>query len=170
MTTPSIYAFLVPGVNRMLGNLSALLDKGAAHAEAKQFDVANLLTSRLAPDMHPLTRQVQIACDMAKSGAARLTGTELPRYPDVETTIPELKARIAKTLAFVNGIDPASFTGSEDRAITLQAPSGELNFTGLDFLRGFVLPNLYFHVTIAYALLRHAGVEIGKLDYIGRPD
>ncbi len=170
MTTPSMYAFLVPGANRMLGNLSALVDKGAAYAESRKFDATNLLTSRLAPDMHPLVRQVQIACDMAKSGAARLTGMEPPRYPDVETTIPELKARIAKTLDFVNSIDPASFAGSEDRAITLQAPTGELHFSGLDFLRGFVLPNLHFHVTIAYALLRHAGVEIGKIDYLGRPD
>jgi uncharacterized protein len=169
MTTPSMYEFLVPTANRMLGNLSALLDKAAAHAEAKKFDPANLMTARLAPDMHPFTRQVQIACDQAKGGAARLSGNEVPSYPDVETTIPELKARIAKTLEFVNSIDPAAFAGSEDRQIALKSPTRELQFTGLDYLRGFVLPNLYFHVTTAYALLRHNGVEIGKLDFLGHP-
>lgn len=167
MTTPSIYEFLVPIANSMLGNLAAVLDKGAAFAEAKQFDPANLLTARLAPDMYPLTRQVQIACDAAKAGAAHLSGTELPEYPDVETTIPELKARIAKTLDFINGIEPARFVGGEDLSIPLPMPSGNLDFSGLDFARNVVFPNLYFHVTIAYALLRHAGVEIGKADYLG---
>jgi len=126
-----------------------------------------MLTARLAPDMFPLTRKVQIACDVAKGGAARLSGTE---PPDVETTIDELKARIANTLDFVNSIDPARFAGSEDRTITRPTPRGELHFTGLDYLRGFVLPNLHFHVTIAYALLRHAGVEIGKFVYLGKPN
>lgn len=169
MATPSMYEFLVPSVNRMLGNLSVLLDKAAAHAEAKKFDPANLLNARLAPDMHPFVRQVQIACDVAKGAAARLSGTEPPQHPDVEATIPELKARIAKTLEFVNSIDPAAFAGSEDRAITLKSPTRELHFGGLEYLRGFVLPNFYFHVTTAYALLRHNGVEIGKFDYLGRP-
>jgi len=169
MTTPSMYEFLVPTANRMLGNLSALLDKAAAHAEAKKFDPANLMTTRLAPDMLPFTRQVQIACDQAKGGAARLSGIEVPSYPDVETTIPELKARIAKTLEFVNSVDPTAFAGSEDRLITLKTPTRELQFTGIDYLRGFVLPNFYFHVTTAYALLRHNGVEIGKMDFLGRP-
>lgn len=169
MTTPSMYEFLVPTANRMLGNLSTLLDKAAAHAEAKKFDPANLLTARLAPDMYPLTRQVQIACDSAKGAAARLSGSEPPSHPDVEATIAELKARIAKTLDFVNSIDPAAFNGSEDRPITLKTPSRELHFSGLDYLRGFVLPNFYFHVTTAYALLRHNGVEIGKFDFLGRP-
>lgn len=168
MTTPSMYEFLVPPANRMLGNLSVLLDKAAAYAETRKFDPANLLNARLAPDMHPFTRQVQIACDMAKGGAARLSGNDVPSYPDDETTIPQLKARIAKTLSFINSIDPAAFAGSEDRAITLKSPTRELHFNGLDYLRGFVLPNLYFHVTTAYALLRHNGVEIGKLDYLGR--
>jgi len=169
MTTPSMYEFLVPSANRMLGNLSALLDKAAAHAEAKKFDPANLLNARLAPDMFPFTRQVQIACDAAKGAAARLSGAEVPQHPDVETTIPELKARIAKTLDFVNSIDPAAFVGSEDRAITIKTPTRELHFSGLNFLRDFVLPNFYFHITTAYALLRHNGVEIGKFDYLGRP-
>ncbi|ANJ73027.1 DUF1993 family protein [Ralstonia insidiosa] len=169
MTTPSMYEFLVPTANRMLGNLSALLDKAAAHAEAKKFDPANLMTARLAPDMHPFTRQVQIACDQAKGAAARLSGAEPPSYPDVEATIPELKARIAKTLEYVNSVDPAAFAGSEDRTVTLKSPRGELQFSGIDYLRGFMLPNFYFHITMAYALLRHNGVEIGKFDYIGRP-
>ncbi|NMV38402.1 DUF1993 domain-containing protein [Ralstonia insidiosa] len=169
MTTPSMYEFLVPTANRMLGNLSALLDKAAAHAEAKKFDPANLMTARLAPDMHPFTRQVQIACDQAKGAAARLSGAEPPSYPDVEATIPELKARIAKTLEYVNSVDPAAFAGSEDRTVTLKSPKGELQFSGIDYLRGFMLPNFYFHITTAYALLRHNGVEIGKFDYLGRP-
>jgi hypothetical protein len=168
MTTPSMYEFFVPSVNRMLGNLTDLLDKAAAHAEARKFDPANLLNARLAPDMHPLTRQVQIACDQAKFGAARLTGSEPPPHPDVETTIPELKARIAKTLEYVNSFGPDAYAGSEDREITLKTPSRELHFAGIDYLRGFLLPNFYFHVTTAYALLRHNGVEIGKLDYLGR--
>ncbi|ANH74793.1 hypothetical protein ACS15_2411 [Ralstonia insidiosa] len=169
MTTPSMYEFLVPTANRMLGNLSALLDKAAAHAEAKKFDPANLMTARLAPDMHPFTRQVQIACDQAKGAAARLSGAEPPSYPDVEATIPELKARIAKTLEYVNSVDPVAFAGSEDRTVTLKSPKGELQFSGIDYLRGFMLPNFYFHISMAYALLRHNGVEIGKFDYIGRP-
>jgi hypothetical protein len=168
MTTPLMYEFLVPTANRMLDNLTALLDKAAAHAEAKKFDPANLLSARLAPDMHPFTRQVQIACDIAKGGAARLSGTEVPSYPDTEASIDELKARIAKTLAFVNGIDAAAFAGSEERSVTLKTPTRELQFSGLDYLRGFVLPNFYFHITTAYALLRHNGVEIGKFDYLGR--
>ena len=138
-------------------------------AEAKKFDPANLLNARLAPDMHSFTRQVQIACDMAKGGAARLSGTEVPSYADTEASIDELKARIAKTLAFVNSIDATAFAGSEDRQVTLKSPTRELQFNGLDYLRGFVLPNFYFHITTAYALLRHNGVEIGKFDYLGRP-
>lgn len=169
MTTLSMYEFLVPTVNRMLGNLSALLDKAAAHAEAKKFDPANLLSARLAPDMYPLVRQVQIACDVGKGAAARLSGNKPPSHPDVEATIPELKERIAKTLEFVNSIDPAAFAGSEGHSITLKVATRELQFVGLDYLRDFALPNFYFHVTTAYALLRHNGVEIGKFEYLGRP-
>jgi hypothetical protein len=160
---------LVPSANRMLGNLSTLLDKGAAFAEAKKFDAAVLLNARLAPDMFSLTRQVQIACDMVKGGAARLSGTEIPKFEDTEATVAELEARIAKTLAFVNGIDAAKFTGSEDRDILLQMRTGELRFKGLSYLRDFVLPNMYFHITTTYAILRHNGVELGKPDFIGAP-
>lgn len=165
----TMYDTLVPTANRMLGNLSTFLDKGAAFAEAKKFDVAVLLNSRLAPDMFVLTRQVQIACDMIKGAAARLSGTEIPKYEDNEATIAELKARIAKTLAFVNGIDAAKFSGSEDRDILLQTRAGELRFKGLNYLRDYVLPNMYFHVTTTYAILRHNGVELGKPDFIGAP-
>jgi len=158
---------LVPTANRMLGNLSTFLDKAAAFAEVKKFDVAVLLNARLAPDMFSLTRQVQIACDMIKGAAARLSGTEIPKYEDNETTVAELKARIAKTLAFVNGVDGAKFAGSEDRDVVLQTRAGELRLKGLNYLRDYVLPNVYFHVTTTYAILRHNGVELGKPDFIG---
>jgi hypothetical protein len=158
---------LVPTANRMLGNLSTFLDKAATFADAKKFDVAVLLNARLAPDMFSLTRQVQIACDMIKGAAARLSGTEIPKYEDNEATVAELKARIAKTLAFVNGVDAAKFAGSEDRDILLQTRAGELRLKGLNYLRDYVLPNMYFHVTTTYAILRHNGVELGKPDFIG---
>jgi len=160
---------LVPTANRMLGNLANFLDKAAAFAEAKKFDATVLLNARLAPDMFTLTRQVQIACDMIKGAAARLSGTEIPKYEDNETTIAELKARIAKTLTFVNGVDAAKFAGSEDRDIVLQARAGELRFKGLNYLRDYALPNMYFHITTTYAILRHNGVELGKPDFIGAP-
>jgi hypothetical protein len=163
----TMYDTLVPTANRMLGNLSNFLDKAEAFAAAKKIDATVLLNSRLAPDMFPLTRQIQIAADMTKGAAARLSGTELPKYEDNETTISELKGRIAKTLAFVNGIDAAKYTGSEDRDVTLQMRTGERRFKGLDYLRDYVLPNVYFHVTTAYAILRHNGVELGKNDFVG---
>lgn len=164
----TMYETLVPTANKMLGAMSALLDKAEAYAAQRKFEPAVLLNSRLAPDMFPLTRQVQIACDMTKGAAARLTGSEVPSYPDTEATIAELKARIAKTLAFVNGFDASKYAGSEDRDIVLKTRAGELNFKGLDYLRDYVLPNLYFHVTMTYAILRHNGVEIGKNDFLGR--
>ncbi|HSE11839.1 MAG TPA: DUF1993 family protein [Rudaea sp.] len=163
----SMYEILVPTANRMLGNLSNLLDKGAAFAEAKKFDAAVLLNARLAPDMFVLTRQVQIACDMVKGAAARLSGTEIPKFEDTETTIAELKARIARTLAFVNSVDAAKFAGSEDRDIVLLVRGTERRLKGLNYLRDYVLPNMYFHVTTTYAILRHNGVELGKPDFIG---
>ena len=165
----TMYETLVPTVNRMLGNLSKFLDKAEAFAVAKKVDAAVLLNSRLAPDMFPLTRQVQIAADMTKGAAARLSGTEIPKYDDNETTIAELKARLAKTLAFVNGIDAAKYAGAEDRDVTLQTRSGEVRLKGLGYLRDYVLPNVYFHTTAAYLILRHNGVELGKNDFIGAP-
>jgi len=164
----TMYATLVPTANKMLGAMSTLLEKAEAYAAQKKFEPTVLLNSRIAPDMFPLTRQVQIACDMAKGAAARLTGSDVPSYPDTETTIAELKARITKTLAFVNGFDAPKYAGSEDRDIVLNMRTGELRFNGLDYLRDFVLPNLYFHVTMTYAILRHNGVDIGKMDFLGR--
>jgi len=163
----TMYDTLVPTANRMLGNLSTFLDKAEAFAAAKKIDATILLNSRLAPDMFPLTRQVQIAAEMVKGAAARLSGTELPKFEDNETTIAELKARIAKTLAFVNSVDAAKFGGSEDRDVTLQARTGDRHFKGLNYLRDYVLPNVYFHTTTTYAILRHNGVELGKNDFMG---
>jgi uncharacterized protein len=163
----SMYETLVPTANRMLGNLSKFLDKAAAFAETKKIDVSVLLNGRLAPDMFTLTRQVQIACDMLKGAAARLSGTEIPKYEDNETTIDELKARIARTLAFVNSVAAAKFSGSEDRDIVLQVRGSERRLKGLNYLRDYALPNMYFHVTTTYAILRHNGVELGKPDFIG---
>ena len=164
---PLMYDASVSVFNRTLGALSAILDKAAAHAGARGFDVAVLLSDRLAPDMFTLTRQVQIACDTAKGAAARLAGLEVPRHEDTETTVAELKARIAKTLAFVNGIPAAAFVGSEDRSVVLQMRKQAVEFVGRTYLFEHALPNLFFHVTTAYAILRHNGVDIGKGDYLG---
>jgi hypothetical protein len=163
----SMYQASVPALVRALGALSAILDKGVADAEARKIDPDVLVRARLAPDMHPLSRQIQIVSDTAKGGAARLAGIDPPSFPDTETTFPELKERIAKTLAFIQGIPADKFEGAEDRAITLKFPNGEMNFTGVEYLQGFVLPNLYFHVTTAYAILRHNGVPVGKRDFLG---
>lgn len=158
---------LLPTVNRVLKNLSNVLDKGAAFAEKKQIEGTVLTGARLAPDMFPLSRQVQIACDMAKGAAARLSGTELPKFEDTETTFPELKARIDKTLQFVNGVAADKFKDCDKRDIVLNTRRGDLKFTGLTYVDEFVLPNLYFHATAAYAILRHNGVEVGKTDFLG---
>ncbi|HTK34313.1 MAG TPA: DUF1993 domain-containing protein [Caulobacteraceae bacterium] len=152
----------------MLRNLSALLEKGAAFCAAKGIDPAAILESRLAPDMLPFTRQVYIATDGAKGCAARLAGVEIPVYPDVEATFPELQARIAKTIAFIESVSPAAVDAADDKPIHLKFGSSfEKHFTGKSFLTTFALPNFLFHVTTAYALLRAAGVEIGKRDYLG---
>jgi hypothetical protein len=163
----SMYEALIPVANRMLDNLSNILDKGAKFAEAKQVEQSVLTGARLAPDMFPLTRQVQIACDMVKGGAARLGGVEVPKHDDTETTFAELKARVAKVQAFINSVPTAGFAGSETKAITLNMRRGDMHFNGLDYLRHFVMPNFYFHITTAYAILRHNGVELGKNDFIG---
>jgi hypothetical protein len=151
----------------MLGNLSAILDKAAAHAEAKKIDPAVFINARLAPDMFPLSRQVQIATDMVKGCAARLAGIEVPRYEDNETTFADLQARIAKTKTFLQSVSATQIDGSEERPITLKFGSRELNFLGQAYLLDFVLPNFHFHLTTTYAILRHNGVEIGKMDYVG---
>lgn len=163
----SMYQAGIPVVTRYLNNLSTLIDKAAAHCAARKIDPAVLVGFRLSPDMLPFGRQVQIATDQVKGMAARLAGVEVPSYPDTETTFDELKARIAKTVAFLNTFKADQIDGTEDKEITLKAGAAEFKFKGDDYLIGFVLPNFYFHVTTAYAILRHCGVEIGKRDFLG---
>jgi hypothetical protein len=162
----TLYEASVPGYIRMLQNLSALLDKAQAHASEHGVDLARFAEARIAPDMHPLTRQIQIASDAAKGGAARLAGLEPPSIADVETTFPQLKERIARTIAFLETIKPEQINGGEERTIELKTPNRTLTFTGRDFLFQFSLPNFYFHVVTAYALLRGQGVPLGKMDYL----
>jgi hypothetical protein len=163
----SMYTMAVEQNARMLTNLSGLLDKGIAHAQAKKFDPTVLANSRLAPDMFPLSRQVQIACDMVKNGVARLAGIDAPKHEDNEQTMDELKARVAKALDFVKSVPANAFEGSEDRDIKIPLRDRTLEFKGLQYLRAFVLPNFYFHITMTYAILRHNGVELGKTDFTG---
>jgi hypothetical protein len=151
----------------MLRSLLKILDKGAQHAQAKSFDGAVLANARLAPDMFPLIRQVQIACDMAKNGVARLMGQEPPRFEDNEQTLDDLKARVAKTIEYLEKADRGALQGGEDREIKIPFPDGRrLEMKGLEYLRDWTLPHFYFHVVTAYDILRHNGVEIGKLDYL----
>ncbi len=163
----SMYDFSIPVLTRGLTNLSAILDKAAAHATAKKFDSAVLAQLRLFPDMFPLLRQVQIACDTAKGAAGRLAGIEVPKHEDTETTFADLKARIAKTLDFVNSVGAAQLKDAESRAIEIKFPNGSWKFTGITYLNDFVLPNFYFHYSMVYALLRKAGVDVGKMDFLG---
>jgi hypothetical protein len=158
----------LPAFEIALNALSGVLDKGTAFAAARKIDQSVLLGSRLAPDMFALTRQVQVAADQAKNGAARLAGVEPPRFEDNETTIEQLKARLAKTVAFLKTLDRKQVDGAADREITFPlGPSNKGHMKGDDYLNHFVLPNFYFHVTAAYAILRHLGVELGKRDYMG---
>jgi hypothetical protein len=161
------YDLTVPVFSRLLGNLEALLDKGAAHAEARKFDPAVLLAARLAPDMFPLTKQVQIAADFAKGGVARLTGAEPPKWEDTESSIAELKARIARTREFVESHTQAQFEGALERRVEIKLGGQPVALSGLDYLNRVVLPNFYFHLVTAYDILRHNGVELGKRDFIG---
>jgi hypothetical protein len=163
----SMYQASIPVFIRVLGNLSAILDKAAAHAEAKKIDPSVLVNARLAPDMFPLARQVQIATDGMKGCAARLAGVEIPSYPDTETTFPELKARIAKTADFLKSVRADQIDGSETRQISLKFGGQPTSFRGQDYLLTFVYPHVLFHVTTAYDILRHNGVELGKMDYLG---
>jgi len=164
----SMYDACVPPGIRMLNNLAVILEKAAAHAEARKIDPAVLVNARLYPDMFPLVRQVQIASDSAKGGAAKLAGLEPPSYEDNETTLPELIARAKKTVAFLETLKPAQFEGSEDRTINWKTRTTERTMQGLPYLVHHVLPNLYFHVTTAYNILRHNGIELGKMDFLGR--
>ena len=163
----SMYDASVPVFLQGLRGLKTVLAKAAAHAEAKKIDPSVLLQARLYPDMFPLTRQVQIAGDFAKGGAGRLAGAELPVFEDVETSFEELQTRVAKTVAFIEGLSAAAFEGSETRPVSLNRRGEVVSFTGKDYLLFQAQPNFWFHVTTAYAILRHNGVELSKSDYMG---
>ena len=163
----SVRALSIDIFTQTLGNLAAILEKGLAHASARKFDSTVLVNSRLAPDMLPLSRQVQIACDLAKNSAARLAAMEPPRFDDSEKTIEELQTRIAKTIDYLKSIPPGAFEGSEERDIKVPAGERTLEFKGLAFLQRWAIPNVFFHVTTAYNILRHNGVDIGKRDFLG---
>jgi uncharacterized protein len=165
----SMYQTCVPVLVRALNNLSNVLAKGAAHAADRNIAPEVLLNTRITPDMFPLIRQVQIATDMAKGAGARLAGVEPPKMDDNETTFDELQARIATVIKQLEAYTPAQIDGSEDREVVLKMRSGEVTFRGQDYLLGFVLPNVYFHTTTAYAILRGVGVVLGKADFIGKP-
>ena len=154
-------------LKRTLTNLASLLKKGEQYADKKEVDYSVLLNARLFVDMYPLTRQVQIATDMSKGAAARLAGIAIPVYEDNETTFEALQARIAKTIAFLDEVTVSQLEGSEEREITITIRKVDLKFTGQDYLLKWVLPNVYFHVTTAYNILRHQGVELGKSDFLG---
>ncbi|MGF1939233.1 MAG: DUF1993 domain-containing protein [Nostoc sp. ChiQUE02] len=167
--TISMYKALIPVSIHTLNNLVNILEKGATYAETKKIDPSVLINSRLSPDMFPLSKQVQIASDIANRGAARLAGIEAPKFEDNETTFPQLIDRIQKTISYLNTFKPEQIDGSEERTIALQMRDNTLSFQGMSFLLYFVLPNLYFHVTTAYDILRHCGVELGKGDFLGQP-
>ena len=165
--TISLYQASVPAFIRALNNLAVILEKGAAHAQARKIDDSVFLNSRLFPDMFPLIRQVQIATDTARSGAGRLAGVEFPAYEDKEATFQELALRIHNTIGFLQSLQPAQIDGAEDKTISWQTRSSTKNMQGLPYLMNHLLPNIHFHVTTAYGILRHNGVEIGKKDFLG---
>ena len=167
--TISMYQASVPRFVNILGNLSGILDKAQAHIDAKKIADASLTAFRLYPDMLPMTTQVQIACDAAKGVVARLAGVEIPAFADDETTIAQLKARVAKTIAFIQTITPAQLDGTEDKDIVIKRGEKETHYKGMQFLLGHAIPNFYFHVSTTYNILRHNGVEIGKRDFLGNP-
>lgn len=164
----SMYQASVPVFIRMLDNLAAILEKAAAHAEARKIDPAVLVASRLYPDMFPLVKQVQIASDAAKGGAARLAQMEPPAYEDNEATLADLVARLRRTVDYLRTIEAEQVDGSEDRTVTWKTRTATKTMLGMPYLLNHVLPNLYFHIATAYGILRHNGVEIGKGDYLGR--
>lgn len=166
--TISMHTASAPVFLRMLTNLDQLLAKAEDNAKARGFDPDLLVTQRLAPDMRPLSSQIQLASDSAKGAMARLSGGTPPAMPDTETTIDQLRARIAATIDYVKSVPAVAVDGSEERDVVLRTPSGDIPFKGLAFLTGFALPNFLFHVTTAYAILRHSGVPLGKLDFLGR--
>ena len=162
----SVYAMTVETFLPMLANLSKQLDKATAYATARKFDASVLANARLAPDMHSLIKQVQLTTDFAKSGTARLAGIDPPKFEDNEQTLPELQARIKKTSDFVASVHAESFKGAEDRDIVIPMRDTKLEFKGLVYLRNWVLPNFYFHLTATYSILRHNGVDVGKRDFL----
>jgi hypothetical protein len=163
----SMYQASAPRFVHMLNQLSAMLDKAEAHAEAKKIDPAALTTFRLFPDMFPLSRQVQVCCDVSKGVVARLAGVEVPKHEDTEQTFAELKARIAKTVAFINTIRREQIDGSDEKEIVVKLGKQEYRFKGMQYLLNYGHPNFYFHATTAYNMLRHNGVELGKKDFVG---
>jgi hypothetical protein len=162
-----MYQASIPAFVQMLNSLSAIMDKAEAHARSRDIDPEVLLNYRLAPDMLPFVRQIQIAADLAKGAAARLAGVEVPKHDDIEKTFADLKARLAKTVTFVQSFKPSDIDGSEDREINLTLGEHTMSFKGQPYLVHFVMPNFYFHCTTAYDILRHCGVELGKRDFIG---
>lgn len=166
--TISMYQASVPTIIRALNNLAAVLDKGQQHAEAKKIDPAVLIGSRLYPDMLPLSKQVQIASDISKGGTARLAQIDPPPFEDNESTFPQLIERTRKTIAFLETLKPQQIDGSEDRTVTWQTRTATKSMQGMPYLLNHVLPNVFFHVTTAYDILRHNGVELGKQDFLGR--
>ncbi len=167
--TISMYQASVPPLVRSLNNLAAILQKGVAHAEAKKIEPSVLINSRLFPDMHPLVKQVQIASDVARRGMARLAELEAPKFEDNESTFPELIDRLKKTTVYLETFTAAQIDGTEQKAIALPIGDKTMNFEGMPYLLYFILPNVYFHVTTSYDILRHCGVELGKLDFLGKP-
>lgn len=165
----SMHSASVPIFVRMLTNLGQWLDKAEAHATARKFDPVVYLGTRLAPDMLPLTNQIQIGCDTAKFAVARLSGTSAPKFEDDEVSLADLRERVRKTIEYVKSVPADQIDGSEERSIEMPRRGGTLTMKGEDYLRYFVLPNFFFHMTTAYALLRHNGVELGKLEYLGAP-
>ena len=163
----TMYRATVPVFARALRNLIAILKKGEASAAARKIDDAVLLNYRLAPDMFPLSRQVQIATDMAKGCVSRLAGVEIPAYEDKEATFGELVARLEKCIAYLESFTPAQIDGTEDKTIVLKRPTGDVSYPGLQYALEYVTPNVYFHCTSTYAILRHCGVDVGKKDFIG---
>ena len=166
--TISMYQASVPTLTRALNNLAAILEKAAQHAEAKKIDPAVLVNARLFPDMFPLAKQVQVASDSAKGGTARLAQAQAPSFEDNETTIPQLIERCRKTVAFLETLKPEQIDGGEDRTVTWQTRTATKTMQGQPYLLNHVLPNVFFHVTTAYDILRHNGVEVGKQDFLGR--
>ena len=165
---PSMYETSVPVFVRALDNLSVILEKGEAFAKAKGTDPSDLVEARLIEDMDPLRTQIQRLSDSAKGAGARLTGTDNPSFADEETTFSELQERIGKTISYLKGLDAKAFEGSESREVTINSRRVAVTMSGPDYLLKFALPNFFFHVTTAYDILRHKGVEVGKMDYIGQ--